>query len=75
MVPQLADTGGFRATLLYADWAAGTLISTIVWQDPYALATSRSAARAGEIAAVEALGGAIGASTEYRLVFSSARVA
>ncbi|TVZ06092.1 hypothetical protein EAS64_01140 [Trebonia kvetii] len=75
VVPQLADTGGFRAALLYVDWASGTVISTIVWQDPDALATSRSAARAGEIAAAAALGGVIGASAEYRLVYGSARAA
>ena len=75
VVPQLAETGGFRAALLYVDWASGAVISTIVWQDPDALATSRSAARAGEIAAAAALGGVIGASTEYRLVYGSARAA
>ena len=75
VVPQLADTSGFRAALLYADWASGTLISTIGGQDPHALAASRSAARAGEIAAAEALDGVVGASREYRLVFSSARAA
>ncbi len=75
VVSQLADTSGFRAALLYADWASGTLISTIVWQDPHALAASRSAATAGEIAAAQALDGVIGASREYRLVFSSARAA
>jgi hypothetical protein len=35
----------------------------------------RSAATAGEITAAEALNGVIGASREYRLVFSSARAA
>jgi hypothetical protein len=75
VVPQLADSSGFRAALLYADWASGTLVSTTVWQDPHALAVSRSAAAAGEIAATEALGGAIGASREFRLLSSSARPA
>lgn len=75
VVPQLADTSGFRAALLYADWTSGTLVSTTMWQDPDTLAASRSAARAAEIAATEALDGVIGASREYRLVFSSARAA
>jgi hypothetical protein len=74
-VPVLADTGGFCAALLYADWAAGHLVSETVWQDPDALATSRSSARAGEAAAAEAINGVLGASAEYRLVFSSARPA
>jgi hypothetical protein len=72
-VPVLADTSGFCAALLYADWAAGPLISET--QDPHALAASRSAATAGEAAAAEAVHGVIGASAEYRLVFSSARAA
>jgi hypothetical protein len=74
-VPVLADTSGFCAALLYADWAAGRLMSETVWQDPHALAASRSAATAGEAAAAEAVHGVIGASAEYRLVFSSARAA
>src|SRR5262249_46679227 len=75
VVPQLADTGGFCAALLYADWASGRLISETVWQDPHALATSRGTATAGEAAAAEALKGVIAAGGEYRLVFSSARPA
>ena len=74
-VPLLAETSGFCAALLYADWASGRLISETVWQDPHALAASRSAAKAGEAAAAEAVHGVIGASAEYRLVFSSARPA
>ncbi len=74
-VPLLAETSGFCAALLYADWASGRLISETVWQDPHALAASRSAATAGEAAAAEAVHGVIGASAEYRLVFSSARPA
>ena len=74
-VPRLADASGFCAALLYADWTSGRLISETVWQDPHALAASRSAATAGEAAAAEALNGVIGASGEYRLVFSSARPA
>ena len=75
VVPELADTRGFRAALLYAQWDSGHLISTTVWQDPQALATNRTAAAQGEAAAVSALDGAITASAEYRLAFSSARAA
>ena len=38
--PQLADTSGFCAALLYADWASGRVLSQTGWQDPYALATN-----------------------------------
>jgi heme-degrading monooxygenase HmoA len=75
VVPQLVDTSGFRAALLYADWESGTLVSVTVWQDLDALASGRNAARSGETAAAEALDGVIGTSREYRLVFSSARTA
>jgi hypothetical protein len=75
VVPELADTSGFCAALLYADWASGRLISETVWQDSRALATSRSAATAAEAAAAQALNGEIGAAEEYRVVFSSARPA
>jgi hypothetical protein len=71
-VPRLADASGFCAALLYADWASGRLISETVWQDPQALAASRSTATAGEAAA--ALNGVIGASKGYRLAFGSARL-
>ena len=74
-IPLLADIGGFCAALLYADWAAGRLISETVWQDPDALAASRSSATASEAAAAEAINGLLGAATEYQLVFSSARPA
>lgn len=71
--PRLADTSGFCAALLYADRASGRLISETVWHDPHALAASRSTATADEAAAAQALNGVVGASGEYRLVFSSAR--
>ena len=74
-LPWLADAAGFCAAMLYADWAAGRLISETVWQDPYAQATSRSVATAAEAAAKQAVNGRIGAFEEYRLVFSSARPA
>jgi hypothetical protein len=75
VVPALADTSGFCAALLYADWASGRLVSETVWHNPHALAASRSMATAGEAAAAGALGGVIAAADEYRLVFSSARPA
>jgi hypothetical protein len=75
VVPRLSDASGFCAAMLYADWASGRLISETVWQDPHALATSRSAAMAGEAAAAEELNGVIRASREYRLEFGSARSA
>ena len=74
-VPRLADAGGFCAALLYADRAAGRLVSETVWQDIRALAASRSMATAAEAAAAAELNGVIGTSGEYRLVFSSARPA
>jgi hypothetical protein len=74
-VPLLADVSGFCAALLYAGWSSGSLISETVWRDLDALATSRSTATAGEAAAAGAINGVIGASAEYRLVFSSARPA
>jgi hypothetical protein len=74
-VPRLADASGLCAALLYAGRASGRLVSETVWQDPRALAASRSTATAGEAAAAAELNGVIGASGEYRLVFSSARPA
>ena len=74
-VPVLADTGGFCAALLYADWASGQLLSETVWQDVRTLAASRRGATAGEAAAAAAINGVLGTSAEYRLVSSSARPA
>jgi hypothetical protein len=74
-VPRLADAGGFCAALLYADRASGRLVSETVWRDTRALAAGRGTAAAGEAAAAAELNGVIGASGEYRLVFSSARPA
>jgi len=74
-VPQLADTNGFCAALLYADWASGRVLSQTVWQDSRALATSRGTATAVEGAAAEAIPAVIGATEELRLEFSSARPA
>jgi hypothetical protein len=61
-VPRLADASGFCAALLYVDWASGRLVGETVWQDPQALAASRSTASSGEAAAAEALNDVIGAS-------------
>ena len=74
-VPRLAETSGFCAALLYAGRASGRLVSETVWRDTHTLAASRSTATAGEAAATQALNGVVGASGEYRLVFSSARPA
>jgi len=74
-VPWLADTSGFCAALLYADWASGRVLSQTVWRNPHALATSRSTATAVETAAAEAIEAVIGAAEELRLEFSSARPA
>jgi len=74
-VPRLADTSGFCAALLYADWTSGRVLSQTVWQDPHALATSRGTATEVEAAAAEAIDAVIGATEEFRLEFSSARPA
>jgi hypothetical protein len=72
-VPWLADTPGFRETLLFADPAGGQLISQTGWRDPAARAASPNVA---EIIRSEVLpddGGQIRAAENYRLVFGSAR--
>ena len=74
-VPWLADTSGFCAALLYADWASGRVLSQTVWRDPDALAASRGTATAVEAAAAEAIEAVTGAAEEFRLAFSSARPA
>ena len=43
-VPRLADTPGFRETLLFALRADGQLISQTGWRDPAARAASPSVA-------------------------------
>jgi hypothetical protein len=55
--------------------ASGRLVSETVWRDTHALAASRNTATTGEAAAAQALNGVVGASGEYRLVFSPARPA
>jgi hypothetical protein len=72
-VPWLAETAGFRSALLFADRASGHLISETVWQDPHALAASRSTSAAIRVTAVEATKCVIRAVEEYVLVFSTAR--
>jgi hypothetical protein len=74
-VPWLADTSGFCAALLYADWASGRVLSQTVWQDRHALATSRGPAAEVEAAAAQAIEAGTGAAEELRLEFSSARPA
>jgi heme-degrading monooxygenase HmoA len=74
-VPWLAEAAGFRSALLFADPAAGHLISETVWQDPAALAAGPSAAAVVRIASVAAADCVIRAVEEYILVFSSARKA
>ena len=71
-VPWLAGTPGFRETLLFADPAAGQLISQTVWRDPAARAVGPSVA---EMIRGEVLDGdcEIRAVEDYRLVFDSAR--
>jgi hypothetical protein len=73
VVPWLADTPGFRETLLFADPADGQLISQTGWQDLAARAASPSVA---EMIRSEVLADddcQIPAAEDYRLVFTSAR--
>jgi quinol monooxygenase YgiN len=72
-VPWLAETPGFRSALLFADRASGHLISEDIWQDPDALAASRSAAAVARVDAVAATDCLIRAVEEYVQIFSSAR--
>ena len=72
-VPRLADTPGFRETLLFADPADGQLISQTGWRDPAARAASPSVAemiRSNVLADDDCQ---IRAVEDYRLVFDSAR--
>ncbi len=74
-VPWLAEFGGFRGALLFADPASGHLISETVWQDPAALAASPGAAAVARFGGAGPAGCVIRAVEEYTLVFSSARKA
>jgi hypothetical protein len=74
-VPQLVDTSGFCAALLYADWASGRMLSQTVWRDQHVLATSSGTAAAVEAAVAEAIEAVIGATEELLLEFSSAEPA
>ncbi len=74
-VPSLAVTAGFCSALLFADRDSGHLISETVWQDPHALAASRSVCAAIRADAVEATKCVIRAVEEYILVFSTVRKA
>jgi quinol monooxygenase YgiN len=71
-VPWLAESAGFRSARLVADPTSGHLISEDVWQDPHALAGSRSAATVARVDAA-ATDCAIRAVEEYVQVFSSVR--
>jgi hypothetical protein len=72
-VPWLADTVGFRETLLLADPAGGQLISQTGFRDPAARAASPSIAQmiAAEVLADDDC--QIHAVQDYRLAFGSAR--
>ena len=71
-VPQLADTPGFRETLLFADPEGGQLISQTGWRDPAARAASPSVAEMirSDVPADDDC--QIRAVEDYRLVFESA---
>jgi hypothetical protein len=72
-VPWLADTLGFRETLLFADPAGGQLISQTGWRDPAARAASPSVAKIIRSEVLADDGCQIRAAKDYRLVFGSAR--
>jgi hypothetical protein len=75
VVPWLADTAGFCSALLLVDRNTGHSISETIWQDPPALAASRSVSAAVRVEAVASTGCVIRAVEEYGLIFSSARKA
>ena len=72
-VPRLADTPGFRETLLFAGPADGQLISQTAWRDPAARAASPSVAEMIRSEVLADDDGQISAVEDYRLVFGSAR--
>ena len=72
-VPRLADTPGFRETLLFADPADGQLISQTGWGDPAARAASQSVAEMIRSDVLADDGCQIRGVEDYRLVFDSAR--
>jgi hypothetical protein len=72
-VPWLADTLGFRETLLLADPAGGQLISQTGWRDPAARAASPNVAEMIRSEALADDDAQIRAIKDYRLVFESAR--
>jgi hypothetical protein len=73
VVPWLADTLGFRETLLFADPADGQLISQTGWRDLAARAASPNVAEMirSEVLAEDDC--QIRTVEDYRLVFGSAR--
>ena len=72
-VPWLADTPGFRETLLFADPADGQLISQTAWRDPAAGAAGPSIAEMIRGEVLDEDDCEIHAVEDYRLVFDSAR--
>jgi hypothetical protein len=74
-VPWLAETDGFCGALLLVDRGTGHSISETIWQNPQALAASRSVAAAVRVDTVASTGCVIRAVEEYGLIFSSARKA
>jgi hypothetical protein len=72
-VPWLADTPGFRETLLFADPADGQLISQTGWRDPAARAASPSVAEMIRSDVLADDDCQIRTVEDYRLVFDSAR--
>jgi hypothetical protein len=72
-VPWLADTPGFRETLLFADPADGQLISQTAWRDPAARAAGPSIAEMIRGEVLDEDDCEIRAVEDYRLVFDSAR--
>ena len=71
-VPWLADTPGFRETLLFADPADGKLVSQTAWRDPAARAAGPSIAEMTRGEVLDEDDCEIRAVEDYRLVFDSA---
>jgi hypothetical protein len=74
-VPQLADTPGFCAALLFAAPASGRLISQTVWRDPAARTASPSVASVLRREVLPEEDCEIRGIEDYSLVLSSARKA
>lgn len=74
-VPSLAESSGFRSTLLFADPGSGHLISESAWRNPQDRAASPSVAAVIRADLLDAANCLIRAVDDYTLVFSSARKA